>query len=95
MSSANEIEIGLMDGARDEEAFRLLNEEWITRHFALEPKDRETLGDPQGTILAKGGCVLMARMNGEPMGCVALLVPMERWGDGAVEDGERGRSCAG
>jgi len=31
----------------DGTAFRRLNEEWITRHFVLEPKDRETLGDPE------------------------------------------------
>ena len=66
---------------RDEEAFRLLNEEWITRHFVLEPKDRETLGDPTGKIVAKGGRVLMVRSDGAPVGCVALI-PI---GDGVFE----------
>ena len=34
------------------EAFKTLNEAWIAKHFTLEPKDREVLGDPQGKILA-------------------------------------------
>jgi GNAT superfamily N-acetyltransferase len=55
------------------EAFRTLNEAWISRHFALEPKDREVLEDPQGKILAKGGRIFMAIQDGEPVGCVALL----------------------
>jgi ribosomal protein S18 acetylase RimI-like enzyme len=55
------------------EAFRVLNEAWISRYFALEPKDREVLGDPQGQILAKGGRIFMALDDGEPVGCVALM----------------------
>lgn len=27
----------------DEAAFRTLNEEWITRYFAVEPKEKEVL----------------------------------------------------
>ncbi|TAL36893.1 MAG: GNAT family N-acetyltransferase [Phenylobacterium sp.] len=55
------------------EAFRTLNEAWISKYFALEPKDREVLGDPQGKIIAKGGRVYMALQDGEPVGCVALM----------------------
>lgn len=55
------------------EAFRALNEAWISKHFTLEAKDREVLGDPQGQILAKGGRVFMALRDGEAVGCVALL----------------------
>jgi ribosomal protein S18 acetylase RimI-like enzyme len=55
------------------EAFRVLNEAWIAKHFALEPKDRVVLEDPQGEILAKGGKVFMALRDGEAVGCVALL----------------------
>lgn len=65
----------------DATAFRRLNEEWITRHFVLEPKDIETLSDPGDTIFRKGGRILMACANAEPVGCVALI-PM---GDGVVE----------
>ncbi|HET6971530.1 MAG TPA: GNAT family N-acetyltransferase [Phenylobacterium sp.] len=55
------------------EAFRVLNEAWISRYFAIEPKDREVLGDPQGQILAKGGRIFMALKDGDPVGCVALM----------------------
>lgn len=55
------------------EAFRVLNEAWISKYFALEPKDREVLGDPQGKIIDKGGMVFMAVHDGEAVGCVALM----------------------
>lgn len=55
------------------EAFRVLNEAWISKYFALEPKDREVLGDPQGKIIDKGGAVFMAVQDGEAVGCVALM----------------------
>jgi ribosomal protein S18 acetylase RimI-like enzyme len=55
------------------EAFRTLNEAWISRYFVLEPKDREVLEDPQGKIIAKGGRVFMALKDGEAVGCVALM----------------------
>lgn len=61
----------------DASAFRTLNEEWITRYFALEAKDVETLGDPESTILRKGGHILMAYADAEAVGCVALI-PMGR-----------------
>ena len=50
-----------------------MNEEWILRYFALEAKDRETLGDPEGKILAVGGRIFMAFSDDHPAGCVALL----------------------
>jgi N-acetylglutamate synthase-like GNAT family acetyltransferase len=62
-------------------AFRTLNEAWISKHFTLEPKDREVLEDPQGKILAKGGRIFMALEDGEPVGCVALL----KMADGGYE----------
>jgi len=66
---------------RHAEAFRTLNEAWISRHFALEPKDREVLADPQGTIIDKGGRIFIAELDGEAVGCVALI-PMA---DGGYE----------
>ncbi len=55
------------------EAFRTLNEAWITKYFAIEDKDREVLGDPHGQIVAKGGRIFMAFDGAEPVGCVALI----------------------
>ena len=63
------------------EAFRLLNEAWISRDFTLEAKDREVLSDPQGKIIALGGEVFMAIKAGLPVGCVALM----RMDDGGYE----------
>jgi GNAT superfamily N-acetyltransferase len=54
-------------------AFRALNEAWITRYFALEPKDVEVLAAPVQKIIASGGHILLALEEDEPVGCVALL----------------------
>lgn len=57
----------------DVSAFRILNEEWIVHFFSLEAKDREILGDPEGSILRSGGHIFMAFVREEGVGCVALL----------------------
>ena len=44
----------------DEGAFFALNQAWIERYFRMEEKDRKTLGDPTGQILAPGGEILVA-----------------------------------
>jgi GNAT superfamily N-acetyltransferase len=62
-------------------AFKALNEAWISRHFALEPKDREVLDDPAGRIIARGGRIFMALDAGRAVGCVALL----KMADGGYE----------
>lgn len=59
----------------DAEAFRRLNEEWITRYFRLEEKDRKILGDTQA-IFASGGRIVMAVSSSVAVGTCALL-PME------------------
>jgi GNAT superfamily N-acetyltransferase len=57
----------------DAATFQRLNEEWITRYFALEEKDRKLFGDPEGRILAPGGTILVLEADGEPVGCCALI----------------------
>lgn len=52
--------------------FKRLNIMWINSHWSLEPHDLETLGDPEGSILSKGGHILVALVDGKPMGVVAL-----------------------
>jgi N-acetylglutamate synthase-like GNAT family acetyltransferase len=59
--------------AGDANAFRRLNEEWITRFFKLEDKDIDMLANPQRTILDDGGKILMAFQDGEAVGCCALI----------------------
>src|SRR6059058_75032 len=62
-------------------AFKALNEAWIGKYFAIEPKDREVLGDPQGQIVDQGGRIFMAMKAGAPVGCAALL----KMADGGYE----------
>ena len=78
LQTALRIEIHPLQAGDDATAFRTLNEEWITRHFTLEKKDIETLGDPENVILSKGGHIFLARAVGEfgeaeAVGCVALI----------------------
>lgn len=60
----------------DSHVFHRLNMEWLTAFFRVEAKDEATLSDPQGTILASGGQILLADIAERTVGCVAL-VPME------------------
>jgi putative acetyltransferase len=59
--------------AGDGEAFRLLNEAWIAKHFGIEEPDKLTLGNPEGKILAKGGHIFMAVEGETPVGTCALI----------------------
>jgi putative acetyltransferase len=72
-TSAPTIEIRALLPGDDATAFRTLNEEWIARHFSLEAPDIETLGDPETTILRKGGSIFMVYADSLPVGCVALI----------------------
>jgi putative acetyltransferase len=67
------IEIRELQPNEDATAFRTLNEEWITLYFALEKKDREILEHPETTILQKGGHIFMVYVEGDAVGCVALI----------------------
>ena len=81
VGSPNSIEIRSLAPGDDTAAFRTLNEEWITRYFTLEAKDREILDNPVHSILLKGGYIFMAHAGAEAVGCVALM-PMR---DGVYE----------
>jgi N-acetylglutamate synthase-like GNAT family acetyltransferase len=59
--------------SRHVEAWRTLNEAWIERYFAIEPKDRAMLDDPEGKVIDMGGLIFIAERQGEPVGCAALL----------------------
>jgi hypothetical protein len=81
LSAPPVIEIRSLAPCDDATAFRTLNEEWITRHFTPEAKDRETLNNSVHSILLKGGHIFMAYAGAEAVGCVALI-PMQ---DGVYE----------
>ena len=54
-------------------AFRDLNLEWISTYFEVEPEDRKVLGDPETSVLAPGGAILMVLDVTEPSGAGALI----------------------
>jgi putative acetyltransferase len=80
-ASLPQIEIRPFATSEDANAFRVLNEEWISRYFTLEKADRETLSDPEHRILRKGGHIFMVYLGEQAVGCVALI-PM---GNGVYE----------
>lgn len=56
-----------------QEAFRALNEEWISNYFEMEEADYKALDNPKEYILDKGGKILVALYNNEPLGVCALI----------------------
>ena len=57
----------------DQAAFRALNEQWISKYFGIEDKDREVLSDPVGKILLRGGHIFLAVDGSLRIGTCALL----------------------
>jgi putative acetyltransferase len=62
----------------DEEAFRTLNEEWITRIFGMEEHDRVLLENVHEEILGPGGKIFFVVLDGQCVGCCALVRKGER-----------------
>jgi len=56
-----------------QQAFRQLNEEWITAYFKMEEEDYHALDHPKEYILDKDGYILMALYKGKPVGTCALI----------------------
>ena len=53
--------------------FKQLNLEWLDKYNLTESHDLMVLDDPQGTILDRGGVILLAEHEGEIIGTVALM----------------------
>lgn len=53
--------------------FKSLNEEWISTYFEMEEADRIALDNPEEYILNKGGKIVVALYNNEPLGVCALI----------------------
>lgn len=68
-----DLRIRPLKGAEDAAAFRALNEEWIARHFSVEKQDRRQLDDPVAAYIDTGGEILIAELDGRPVGCVVLM----------------------
>jgi N-acetylglutamate synthase-like GNAT family acetyltransferase/predicted transcriptional regulator len=56
-----------------QQAFRNLNEEWISTWFVMEEQDYKSLDHPQEYIIDKGGYILIALYKGEPVGTCGLI----------------------
>lgn len=59
--------------AGDSPAFAALNLAWIETEFVIEESDRAQLGDPEASIVAKGGQIIVAEIDGKVRGCGAVL----------------------
>lgn len=57
----------------DAEAFTRLNLEWLEELFVVEDDDRHLLGNPETSILAPGGHILVARQSEKVIGVCALI----------------------
>ncbi|HVF81485.1 MAG TPA: GNAT family N-acetyltransferase [Flavisolibacter sp.] len=55
------------------DVFRKLNEEWISTYFKMEEADYKALDHPKEYILDKGGEILVALYDDEPVGVCALI----------------------
>lgn len=55
------------------EVFRSLNVEWISTYFEMEESDYKALDNPKNYILDKGGHILVALYEGEPLGVCAII----------------------
>ncbi|MBL0738470.1 MarR family transcriptional regulator [Flavobacterium sp. GN10] len=59
--------------AEYQQAFRELNVEWISKYFEMEEADYKALDNPEDYILKKGGKILVALYQNEPVGVCALI----------------------
>ena len=53
--------------------FYRLNAEWLSRYYSIEPIDHAVLSEPERQVLAPGGAIFFALLDGEPVGTCALL----------------------
>lgn len=55
-------------------AWAQLNTAWLVEGgFAIEAKDRVAIDDPQRVFLDKGGRIFIAEMDGQAVGCCAMV----------------------
>lgn len=59
--------------AKYKNAFKSLNERWISAHFKMEAADYKALDNPEENIIDKGGHILFALYHDEPVAACALI----------------------
>ncbi|HEX7906130.1 MAG TPA: GNAT family N-acetyltransferase [Chitinophagaceae bacterium] len=52
--------------------FKRLNLEWLDKYNLTESHDLEILEDPGGTVIARGGCIFLAKEGDEIVGTAGL-----------------------
>lgn len=57
----------------DADTFASLNRRWIEELFEIVESDRKQIQDPQGTILSKGGAIVMACEGESAIGTGAVI----------------------
>ncbi len=75
-NSSDDSGVAIVNFANDDlhkQAFRNLNVEWISKYFEMEEADFKSLDHPKEYILDKGGYILIAEVDGVPVGTVALI----------------------
>ena len=66
------VEIVLYDDSY-QQAFKKLNQDWITTYFKMEEADFKSLDHPKEYILDKGGFIFIALYEGRAIGTCALI----------------------
>ncbi|MEP2989474.1 MAG: GNAT family N-acetyltransferase [Parasphingorhabdus sp.] len=59
----------------DRQSFIDLNLDWIEESFTVETSDRDQLENLESSILAKGGRIIIAELDGKVVGTGAILPP--------------------
>ncbi|WP_348797149.1 GNAT family N-acetyltransferase [Flavobacterium adhaerens] len=55
------------------DAIKILNLEWLQKHFKVEPIDELVLSNPQSEIIDKGGMIFYAQYQNQIVGTVSLM----------------------
>lgn len=69
--NSNVVIIPFIDTYSD--SIKILNLEWLTKYFKVEPKDEMVLSNPKSEIIDKGGFIFYAQYKGSIVGTVSLL----------------------
>ncbi|WJS94436.1 helix-turn-helix domain-containing GNAT family N-acetyltransferase [Flavobacterium johnsoniae] len=72
LRESKNVEIVAYD-SKYKKAFKDLNVEWISTYFEMEESDYKALDNPEEYIINKGGEILVALYDNEPVGVCALI----------------------
>lgn len=72
MEEMGEVEI-VTYSPKYKQDFIRLNKQWIETYFKIEPSDIDTFGNIEAKILSQGGQIFIALVDGNAVGCCALI----------------------